>query len=146
MVRVIRGKAMNIMEVEGYKAKIEYDPELDQFRERFLGLMAALIFTASLLQLFAKNSRILLKSFWRFVRKIKSAPLKSFQANSISEFHRGFTVKLLLGPPLRTRVSTSGSQKCSNIQYMSDPTYNKAFKCVPALRASTGPGCARPLN
>lgn len=23
---------MNIMEVEGYKVKIEYDPELDQFR------------------------------------------------------------------------------------------------------------------
>ncbi len=29
---------MNIMEVEGYKAKIEYDPELDQFRGEILGL------------------------------------------------------------------------------------------------------------
>lgn len=29
---------MNIMEVDGYKAKIEYDSELDQFRGEILGL------------------------------------------------------------------------------------------------------------
>ncbi len=29
---------MNMMEVGGYKAKTEYDPELDQFRGEILGL------------------------------------------------------------------------------------------------------------
>ena len=29
---------MNMMEVDGYKAKIEYDSELDQFRGEILGL------------------------------------------------------------------------------------------------------------
>lgn len=29
---------MNIMEVDGYRAKIEYDPELDQFRGEILGI------------------------------------------------------------------------------------------------------------
>ncbi len=29
---------MNIMEIESYKAKIEYDPELDMFRGEILGL------------------------------------------------------------------------------------------------------------
>ena len=29
---------MNIMEIDGYKAKIEYDSELDQFRGEILGL------------------------------------------------------------------------------------------------------------
>ena len=29
---------MNIMEVDGYKAKIEYDSELDEFRGEILGL------------------------------------------------------------------------------------------------------------
>lgn len=29
---------MNIMEVDGYKAKIEYDSELDQFRGEILEL------------------------------------------------------------------------------------------------------------
>lgn len=29
---------MNIMEIDGFKAKIQYDPELDQFRGEILGL------------------------------------------------------------------------------------------------------------
>lgn len=29
---------MNVMTVDGYQAKIEYDPELDQFRGEILGL------------------------------------------------------------------------------------------------------------
>ncbi len=29
---------MNMMEIDGYKAKIEYDPDLDQFRGEVLGL------------------------------------------------------------------------------------------------------------
>ena len=29
---------MNIMEVDGYRARIEYDPELDQFRGEILGI------------------------------------------------------------------------------------------------------------
>ena len=29
---------MNMMELDGYRAKIEYDPELDQFRGEILGL------------------------------------------------------------------------------------------------------------
>lgn len=29
---------MNIMEIDNYKAKIEYDPELDMFRGKILGL------------------------------------------------------------------------------------------------------------
>ena len=29
---------MNMMEIDGYKAKIDYDPDLDQFRGEILGL------------------------------------------------------------------------------------------------------------
>ena len=29
---------MNVMELDGFRAKIEYDPELDQFRGEILGL------------------------------------------------------------------------------------------------------------
>jgi predicted HicB family RNase H-like nuclease len=34
----LRGNAMNIMEVDGYRAKIEYDSKLDEFRGEILGL------------------------------------------------------------------------------------------------------------
>ncbi|MDX2486080.1 MAG: hypothetical protein QNL03_01115 [Gammaproteobacteria bacterium] len=32
---------MNMMEIDGYKAKIEYDPELDQFRKIIVGALKA---------------------------------------------------------------------------------------------------------
>jgi len=38
MAGAARGIAMNTMTLEGYHAKIEYDPELDSFRGEILGL------------------------------------------------------------------------------------------------------------
>ncbi|TAJ92245.1 MAG: type II toxin-antitoxin system HicB family antitoxin [Gammaproteobacteria bacterium] len=47
---------MNIMQVSGYKAKIEYDPELDQFRGEILGLNGSADF-------YGKNPAELRKEF-----------------------------------------------------------------------------------
>ena len=47
---------MNIMEVSGYKAKIEYDAELDQFRGEILGLNGSADF-------YGKSSASLRKEF-----------------------------------------------------------------------------------
>ena len=38
MVGLTRGKAMGLMTVDGYKARIEYDAETDSFRGEILGL------------------------------------------------------------------------------------------------------------
>jgi predicted HicB family RNase H-like nuclease len=47
---------MNMMEVDGYKAKIEYDPDLDQFRGDILGLNGSADF-------YGKNPEVLRKEF-----------------------------------------------------------------------------------
>lgn len=47
---------MNIMTVNGYKAKIQYDPELDQFRGEILGLNGSADF-------YGKNPTELRKEF-----------------------------------------------------------------------------------
>ncbi len=47
---------MNIMAVDGYKAKIEYDPELDQFRGEILGINGSADF-------YGKNPTELRKEF-----------------------------------------------------------------------------------
>ncbi len=56
---------MNIMEVAGYKAKIEYDPELDQFRGEILGLNGSADFygksPASLRKEFKNSLRVFLE-------------------------------------------------------------------------------------
>lgn len=56
---------MNIMEVNGYKAKIEYDPDLDQFRGEILGLNGSADFygktPASLRKEFRNSLRVFLE-------------------------------------------------------------------------------------
>ena len=47
---------MNIMQINSYKAKIEYDPELDQFRGEILGLNGSADF-------YGKNPAELRKEF-----------------------------------------------------------------------------------
>ena len=47
---------MNLMTLNGYKAKIEYDPELDMFRSEILGLNGGADF-------YGKNPRELRKKF-----------------------------------------------------------------------------------
>ena len=39
---------MNIMTIDGYSARIEYDPDLDTFRGAILGLNGGPIFTVSI--------------------------------------------------------------------------------------------------
>lgn len=56
---------MNMMEVNGYNAKIEYDPELDQFRGEILGLNGSADFygktPASLRKEFKNSLKVFLK-------------------------------------------------------------------------------------
>jgi predicted HicB family RNase H-like nuclease len=56
---------MNIMTLNGYKAKIEYDPELDQFRGEILGLNGSADFygksPAELRREFRKSLKIFLE-------------------------------------------------------------------------------------
>ena len=78
MARRERGETMNIMVVDGYKAKIEYDPELDQFRGEILGLNGSADFyganPASLRREF-KNS---LKIFLEVCKEKGIKPSKEF--------------------------------------------------------------------
>lgn len=56
---------MNMMEIDGYKAKIEYDPDLDQFRGEILGLNGSADFygksPASLRKEFKNSLKIFLE-------------------------------------------------------------------------------------
>lgn len=54
---------MNIMEADGCKAKIEYDPELDEFRGEVLGLNGSLGFYGKSPAAFRKEFRDWLKVF-----------------------------------------------------------------------------------
>jgi predicted HicB family RNase H-like nuclease len=84
MVGSTRSKAMNIMECDGYKARIEYDPELDQFRGEILAINGAADF-------YGKNTRELRSEF----RKSLSVFLEVCEENGV-EPRRAYSGKFNL--------------------------------------------------
>lgn len=54
---------MNIMEIEGYKAVIQYDPEIEMFRGEFLGLNGGADFYATDIETLRREGQTSLKVF-----------------------------------------------------------------------------------
>ena len=69
---------MNILEVDGYKAKIEYDPELEQFRGEILGLNGSADFYGNSLSALKKEFKNSLKIFLEVCKEKEISPLKEF--------------------------------------------------------------------
>jgi len=69
---------MNIMEVDGYKAKIEYDPDLDQFRGEILGLNGSADFYGKTPSSLRKEFRNSLKVFLEVCEEKGINPAREF--------------------------------------------------------------------
>jgi len=69
---------MNMMEVGGYKAKIEYDPELDQFRGEILGLNGGADFYGKSPASLRKEFKASLKAFLDVCEENGINPTKEF--------------------------------------------------------------------
>jgi predicted HicB family RNase H-like nuclease len=54
---------MNLMEIDGYRAVIQYDPEIEMFRGEFVGLNGGADFYASDIEALKKEATISLKVF-----------------------------------------------------------------------------------
>lgn len=68
---------MNIMEVEGYKAKIEFDPELDQFRGEILGLNGSADFNGKSRAELCKEFKNSLKVFLEVCKEKQISPSRT---------------------------------------------------------------------
>jgi len=69
---------MNIMELNGYKAKIEYDPELDQFRGEILGLNGSADFYGKSPASLRKEFRNSLRVFLEVCKEKDLSPTKQY--------------------------------------------------------------------
>ena len=69
---------MNIMENESYKAKIEYDPEIDMFRGEILGLNGGADFYAQDIDGLRKEGEISLQVFLDMCREDDVEPRKAY--------------------------------------------------------------------
>ena len=102
---------MNMMEIDGYKAKIEYDSDLDQFRGEVLGLNGSVDFygntPASLREEF-KNS---LNVFLEVCREKGISPGKEYSGK----------FNLRISPGLHSEIAAHASSAHKSInQYVSD--------------------------
>ncbi len=69
---------MNVMEVDGFKAKIEFDPELDLFRGEILGLNGSADFLGKSPASLRKEFRNSLKVFLGVCKEQGIEPLKEY--------------------------------------------------------------------
>ena len=69
---------MNMMEIDGYKAKIEYDPELDLFRGEILGLNGSADFYGKTPANLRKEFKNSLKVFLDVCEEKGIEPIKNY--------------------------------------------------------------------
>jgi predicted HicB family RNase H-like nuclease len=102
---------MNIMKLEGYKAKIEYDPELDQFRGEILGLNGSADFYGTNPTVLRKEFRNSLKIFLEVCEEKKISPRKEYSGK----------FNLRIPPRLHSEIAQKASAEDKSInQWVSE--------------------------
>ena len=102
---------MNIMEVNGYKAKIEYDPDLDQFRGEILGLNGSADF-------YGKNPASLRKEF-RNSLKVFLEVCEEKGINPTREFSGKFNLRI--PPKLHSKIAAQATAQDKSLnQFVSE--------------------------
>lgn len=74
---------MNTITVDGYEAKIEYDPELDQFRGEILGLNGSADFYGKNLSTLRREFRKSLKVFLEVCEEKGISPTRNIKESSV---------------------------------------------------------------
>ena len=69
---------MNVMEISGYQAIIQYDPEIEMFRGKFIGLNGGADFYAKDIDGLRKEGEISLQVFLDMCREDGVEPRKEF--------------------------------------------------------------------
>lgn len=87
---------MNIMEVDGYKAKIEYDADLDQFRGEILGLNGSADFYGNSLTTLRKEFKKSLKVYLEVCEEKGISPVKEYSGK----------FNLRIPPSLHSEIAT----------------------------------------
>ena len=102
---------MNIMEVDGYKAKIEYDSELDEFRGEILGLNGSADFYGKNPTDLRREFRASLATFLEVCEEKGIYPLKQYSGK----------FNLRIPPVLHSKIATRATAENKSInQWVSD--------------------------
>lgn len=88
---------MNIMEIEGYKAVIQYDPDIEMFRGEFIGLNGGADFYAKDIGTLRQEGEISLKVFLEMCAEDGVEPRKAysgrFNLRIPADLHAALSIK-----------------------------------------------------
>ena len=99
---------MNIMEVDGYKAKIEYDAEIDQFRGEILGLNGSADF-------YGKNPATLRREF-RNSLKVFLEVCEEKGINPVREYSGKFNLRI--PPNLHSKIAAQATAQNKSLNQL----------------------------
>jgi predicted HicB family RNase H-like nuclease len=85
------GATMNVMDIDGFRAVVQYDPQIDLFRGEFVGLNGGADFYAASVEALREEGAKSLRVFLETCREEGIEPVKSFRASSRSAFPRRCT-------------------------------------------------------
>jgi predicted HicB family RNase H-like nuclease len=102
---------MNIMEVDGYKAKIEYDSEFDEFRGEILGLNGSADFHGKTPAALRREFKASLAVFLEVCKEKGIQPTKSYSGK----------FNLRIPPDLHGKIATRATAENKSInQWVAD--------------------------
>ena len=105
------GTMMNTMDINGYRAVIQYDPEIEMFRGEFMGLNGGADFYAKDIEGLRREGEISLKVFLDMCREDGVEPRKEFSGR----------FNLRVSPELHAEISTRAAAEGKSLnQWVTD--------------------------
>jgi predicted HicB family RNase H-like nuclease len=90
---------MNVMEIDGYRAVVQYDPDIDMFRGEYVGLNGGADFYAKDIDSLRKEGEISLRVFLDMCREDGVEPRKEYSGK----------FNLRISPQLHAEIATKAT-------------------------------------
>lgn len=108
----------NIMKVDGFKAKIEYDPEIDMFRGEILGLSGGADFYGKTLDELRQEFQLSLKVFFDVCKEKGIEPYKEYSGK----------FNLRISPKLHAEIATKAAATGKSLNQWIIATLNQNIR------------------
>ena len=110
---------MNIMNVDGYKAIINYDPVIDKFRGEFVGLNGGADFYATNIEQLKEEGRISLKVFHEMCEEEGINPHKDYSGK----------FNLRVPPELHAEIAARAAAEGKSLNKCVTDLLDEAIQC-----------------
>ncbi|MBN2390280.1 MAG: type II toxin-antitoxin system HicB family antitoxin [Anaerolineae bacterium] len=113
---------MNTMEINGYRAVIQYDPDIDMFRGEFVGLNGGADFYAKDIDSLRKEGEISLKVFLDMCREDGVEPRKTYSGK----------FNLRVSPQLHAEIATRAAAAGKSLNQWVADVLNESLSASPS--------------